>query len=240
MHPSDAALLAWIHGELGAGATAEVRDHVGRCDACDRRAREVREDDAGVDRLLRVLDHPVPALRPPASLAPRRRLSRSVLAASLGLLVAGAAAAMVPGTPVHRWIHDRLLSSPAPAPAPRRVSPPAVPPPAQAAGGVEVPVSPRLTVAFGAEEPGGVLTVTVADRPDVSLKAYGGAVAYQVGAGKIVVDNRRPAGRYALELPASVRRLAVVLDGRTIYDSDGSTPGTSGHDTIPLSTEHAR
>ncbi len=240
MHPSDAVLLAWIHGELGSGATAEVMDHLRRCDDCDRRSREVREGDAGVDRLLRVLDHPVPALRPPVSLDPGRRLRRPVLAAALGLLVAGAAAAAVPGSPVHRWIHDRLLSSPAPKPAPPRVSPPLVSPPAQAAGGVEVPVAPRLTVAFGAEEPGGVLTVTVADRADVSLKAFGGQVAYQVGAGKIGVDNRRPAGRYALDLPASVRRLTVVLDGRTIYDSDGSTPGSAGHDTIPLSAEHAR
>jgi anti-sigma factor RsiW len=239
VHPSDPVLLAWIHGELGSSATAEVMDHVRRCDDCGRRAREVREGDEVVDRLLRVLDHPVPALHPPASLAPRRRLRPSVLAASLGLLIAGAAAAAVPGSPVHRWIHDRLLSSPAPQPAPR-VSPPVVPPPAQAAGGIEVPVAPRLTVVFGAEEPGGVLTVTVADRADVSLKAFGGQVAYQVGAGKIGVDNRRPAGRYALDLPASVRRLTVVLGGRTIYDSDGSTPGSTGHDTIPLSTDHAQ
>ncbi len=240
MHPSDAALLAWIHGELGPGATAEMTDHLQACDACDHRAREIREGDAEEGRLLGVLDHPVPVLRPPDLLAPRRRFRRPILAASLGLLVAGAAAAAVPGSPVHRWIHDRLLSSPAQEPAPHHASSPPVPLPGQAAGGVEVPVAPWLTVAFGAEEPGGVLSVTVAERPDVSLKAFGGQVAYQIGAGRIVVDNRRPAGPYALELPAGVRRLTVVLGDRTIYDSQGSAPGTTGHDTIPLSAEHAR
>lgn len=238
MHPSDAALLAWTHGEFDAGVAAEVRDHVQGCGTCHARERELRDGDALVGRLLQTLDHPVPALRPPAALAPRRRVRRSVLAASLGLLIAGAAAAAVPGTPLHRWIHDRLLSSSAALPHP--VPPLAVPPPGQAAGGVEVPGTTRLTIAFGVEEQDGVLTVTVGDRSDVSLQAFGGAVGYQIGSGKIVVDNRRPAGRYALDLPASVRRLTVVLGNRTIYDSDGAALGTTGHDTIPLSTEHAR
>ena len=175
VHPSDATLLALIHGALAAGPASEVQAHVAKCAVCASTMSELRAGDEEVGLLLGTLDHPVPKLRPPATATRSPRLRRAALAASVALLVAGAAAAAVPGTPLHRWIHGRLdafghAASRPVAPAPARPSPPD----AQAAGGVEVPAMHGLTIAFAEPEPGGILTVTAAKRPYVSLRAYGG------------------------------------------------------------------
>ena len=241
MHPSDATLLTLIHGELAVGLKAEVQAHLAYCAACASTVGELRASDAQVGRLLGTLDHPVPRLDPPVTAAGTARLRRPVIAASVALLVAGAVAAAVPGTPLQRWIHGRRDASGHAETGPARPAP-ARPAPAddQAAGGVEVPALRGLTIAFGQPEQNGILTIAVADRPDASLRAFGGAVAYQVGEGRIVVDNRHPAGRYALEVPSRLRRLTVLLGGRVIFNSDGGPLGTAGRDTISLSTDRAR
>ncbi len=73
----------------------------------------------------------------------------------------------------------------------------------------------------------------------MTLHAFGGAVGYQVGDAKIVVDNRRPAERYALEIPADLRRLTVMLGGRVIFQSDSQPAGLPANGTISLSTDSA-
>jgi anti-sigma factor RsiW len=241
VHPSDATLLALIHGELAVGGKAEVQAHLAYCAACASTVGELRASDAQVSRLLGALDHPVPRREPPVTAAGTARLRRPVIAAAVALLVAAAVAAAVPGTTLQRWIHGRSDASGHAETGPARPAP-ARPAPTddQAAGGVEVPVSHGLIIAFGQPEPDGILTITVADRPDVSLRAFGGAVAYQVAEGRILVDNRRPAGRYALEVPSRLRRLTVLLGGRVIFNADGGLLGTAGRDTISLSTDQAR
>jgi anti-sigma factor RsiW len=240
VHPSDATLVAMIHGELTDGAAARLRAHLAECADCAALEAELRAGDSEVHRLLTVLDHPVPRLHPPVAAARVPLLRRAALAASLALLLAGAAAAAVPGTPLNRWIRDRLAPS-VPAGGHRTVQAPArAAPGMQAAGGVEVPATRELTLVFDEPEPAGLLTVARADRPDVSLRAFGGAVAYQVGDGRIVVDNRRPALRYALEIPMGLPRLTVLVGGRVVFDSDHRPLGATGRDTISLSTERAR
>jgi hypothetical protein len=119
---------------------------------------------------------------------------------------------------LNRWIRERIEpprgEAPHPAPAPVPTAP------AQAAGGIELPAPATLTVHFTAAQPGGVLTVTRGSRPVVSLRAFGGAVAYRVSDGRIVVDNSRPAERYALEIPARVSRLTVTAGELVIHRWD--------------------
>jgi len=233
MHPNDATLLALIHGELDDDAAATVRAHLSDCAACAASEAALRQGDKEIATLLRELDHAVPVLSPPAA-ASRPRLRHTALAASLALLLAGAAAAAVPGTSLNRWIRSRLDG--APPTAPRAGSPrpaPATTPPAQAAG-VNIPTPRSLVVSFAAPEPGGMLTVSAGARADAALRAYGGDVAYQVGDGRIAVDNRRPAGRYTLEVPATLSRLEVLVGARRVFDSAerplGATP-----DSVSLS-----
>jgi anti-sigma factor RsiW len=238
VHPSEAALLALLHGELPPPEASAARVHLAECGECAAGANELRRSDDEIGRLLGVLDHPMPRLAPPAAVPHGRSFRRAAIAAAAALFAAGVAAAAVPGTPLHRWIQARLE-------VPREpVSPPAAAAvraalPQQAAGGIEVPASSVLTVSFTEPQRRGLLTVSVADRPIVTLRAFGGAVAYQVGDQKIVVDNRRPAERYALEIPAGLRQLTVMLGGRVIYRSDARPRGTSPGDTISLSPDSA-
>jgi anti-sigma factor RsiW len=239
VHPTDATLLALIHGELATGAKAEAQAHLVYCAACASKMGALRAGDAQVGLLLGALDHPVPRLAPPETAARSPRIRRTALAASVALMLAGAAAAAVPGTSLHRWIHDRLAASGQNDSRPAAPSRPA-PVDVQAAGGVEVPAVDRLTIAFGLPERGGTLIVAPTERSDVSLRAFGGSVAYQVGKRRITVDNRRPAGRYVLEVPSGLRRLTVLLGDRVVFNSDGGRLGTAGPDTISLSIEQAR
>jgi hypothetical protein len=104
---------------------------------------------------------------------------------------------------------------------------------------VEIPVPRALVVSFVEPEPSGMLTLRATTRADASLQAYGGDVGYQVGDGRIEVDNRKPAGRYTLEVPAALSRLTVLVDGRAVFDS-GDRPLAPGLDSIPLAPPGAR
>jgi hypothetical protein len=234
MHPSEATLLALIHGELNDDAAAAVREHLSGCGACAGSEAALRESDQEIAILLRSLDHRAPVLRPPAP-ALRPRFRHTALAASLALLLAGAAAAAVPGTSLNRWIRSRLDG--APPTAPRAAPPLPAPAPAsqaQAAAGVEIPTPRTLVVSFAAPEPGGMLTVSTGDRADAALRAYGGDVAYRVGDGRIAVDNRRPAGRYTLEVPVTLGHLEVLVGARRVFDS-AERPLGANPDSVSLS-----
>jgi len=235
VHPSDETLLALIHGELGDRDAADARAHLGSCADCAARSAALRRGDAEIGALLSLLDHPVPSRPLPVPRSARPRRARPAIAAALGLLLAGAAAAAVPGTVVHRWIAARLGAAPERRPAPTA---PAPTPHEPQGGGVELPGSAPLTVSFAMAEPGGRLTVSAGARGGAMLHAFGGDVGYQVGRGRIAVDNRRPAGRYTLEVPRDLARLTVVVAGRTVFDSERRTLGAAA-DTISLAPESA-
>jgi hypothetical protein len=156
------------------------------------------------------------------------------------VFLAGAAAAAVPGTALNRWFRSQLAGAPPTAPRAASATPAASPTaPAQAAGGVEIPVPRALVVTFAESEAHGVLTVRATSRVDASLQAYGGDVAYQVSDGRIEVDNRKPAGRYTLDVPTGLSRLTVIVSGRSVFDS-AERPLASGLDSIPLAPADSR
>jgi anti-sigma factor RsiW len=234
MHPSDAALFGLVHDELPAGEVAAIRSHLAGCAECREREVGLRAGDAQIGALLRLLDHPVPARGAPEGRGSRFGVRRAALAASLAVFLAGAAAAAVPGTALNRWFRSQLGSATPTAPRAASPAPAAAPTaPAQVAGGVEIPAPRALVVTFAEPEPSGVLSVRATTRANASLQAYGGDVAYQVGDGRIEVDNHKPAGRYSLEVPATLPRLTVLVAGRAVFDS-AERPLTSGVDSIPL------
>jgi anti-sigma factor RsiW len=220
VHPTEASLLALVHGELDGRAAAAIRTHLSGCAECAAIETALRREDADVGALLRVLDHPVPSRSTPALPTPRFRFRNPALAASLALLLAGVAAAAVPGTALNRWVRGRLEGAPPTAPRAAPSVPTTAPTaPGQAAGGIEIPTPRALVLAFALPEPDGMLTVRTTDRADAALRAYGGDVAYEVADGRIQVDNRRPARRYMLEVPAALGRLTVLVADRPVFDS---------------------
>jgi hypothetical protein len=238
VHPTDATLLALLHGELDDRAASAERTHLATCAECAARAAALGRADAETGALLSLLDHPVPSRPMPVPRHARPRWARPAIAASLALLLAGAAAAAVPGTALHRWVVARFSAAPAPEPRPAPVAP--APRPAEAqAGGVELPGSGALTVTFAMPESAGRLMVSAGSRGGAVLHAFGGDVGYQVGKGRIAVDNRRPAGRYTLEVPADLARLTVVVAGRTVFDGEREKLAAIG-DSLALSLERAR
>ena len=236
MHPTDETLLALLHGELDDRAASDTQLHLASCAECAARSAALARADAETGALLSLLDHPVPSRPLPVPRQAGPRWARPAIAASLALLLAGAAAAAVPGTALHRWIAIRFGAAQEPRPAPVAPAPP--PPPAQA-GGVELPGSGALVVTFAEAEPTGRLTVSAGARGGAVLHAFGGDVGYQVGKGRIAVDNRRPAGRYTLEVPADLARLTVVVAGRTVFDGEREKLAAIG-DSLALSLERAR
>ena len=92
---------------------------------------------------------------------------------------------------------------------------------------------------FAVPESAGRLTVSAGSRGGAVLHAFGGDVGYQVGKGRIAVDNRRPAGRYSLEVPADLARLTVLVAGRPVFDSQRRALDAVP-DTVSLSPEPAR
>jgi anti-sigma factor RsiW len=238
VHPSDDTLLALIHGELDDRAAASARAHLASCGECAGRSAALARADAETDALLTLLDHPMTSRPMPVPRHAGPRWARPAIAASLALMLAGAAAAAVPGTALHQWIVSRFGAAPKTPPVTAPVAPAPPTPPTQA-GGVELPGSDALTVTFAAAEPAGRLMISVGTQPGAVLHAYGGDVAYQVGKGRIMVDNRRPAGRYTLEVPADLARLTVVVAGRPVFDSSRRRLDVVP-DTIRLSPGPAR
>ena len=236
MHPSDAILLALIHGEPDDRTAAHARAHLASCAECAGRSAALAKAETEVGALLSLLDHPVPFHPMPVSQPARPRWARPAVAASLALLLAGAAAAAVPATALHRWIAARLGAAPVTAAAPAA---PAPPPAHGQEGGVELPGTGALTVTFAVPEPAGRLTVSAGARRGAVLHAFGGDVGYQVGRGRIAVDNRRPAGRYSLEVPADLAHLTVLVAGRPVFDSERRALDAVPDTVSPLPGAHA-
>ena len=227
MHPTETTLLALVHRELSGARLEEVLAHMEHCADCEAKACAQLRADQEIAALLGHLDHPAPALRPPV--APRasragRRLRRAAIAASLAALSAAAAAAAVPGTHVHEWLRRHLPGAMHQAGAAAQP----VAPPRESVGGVTIPAATDLTIVFRQPQDTGALTLGVAAGPDATLRSWGGQVAYEISDGRIAVDNRRAALRYALELPPTVARLTVMLGDRVVFRGRGPQPGGAG------------
>jgi anti-sigma factor RsiW len=232
VHPTETTLLAFVHRELRSPALAEVAAHIESCPACEQQICELLRADEEIAQLLGRLDHPVPTLAEPVLLPRARRswVARALLAAGIAAVTTVVAAAAVPGWPLHDWIRARLpISSVAP------VRMPQTPVPAAEAGaaGIAIPAPSTLIVAFREPQTSGALTVTRSNHGEVSLRSWGGDVAYQVGDQRVAVDNRRPATRYTLEVPATVQQLTVLIGGRVAARKGPAELGALGDSTQP-------
>jgi hypothetical protein len=217
VHPTDESLLALIH-EQPVDDAAAIRGHITMCATCRTRFSELSADDATIASLLGSLDHPVRVGRPSFGAANAGRLRRAMLVAGAAATMAAAAAAMVPGSPVRRWIEQRE----APPAAATRTTPAPVAPSAAApidaplASGIAVPPTATMIVTFRHEQRGGVLEVRHTSGGDVYFRSRGGVTAYDVAEGQVSIDNQSAAETYMIDFPASVRKLQVRIGERTL------------------------
>lgn len=193
--------MSLVDGELFEGRAA-VRAHLEGCASCAGRLETLEHQRALIGDALRVLDaDPGPVevarravlarragtRRPPSrseagSLRARRSWWQTDLARAAGLvlLLAGAASAAIPGSPVRTWIEDRLGPEPEAQPAPEVDAPePAVPPSAEPApqeAGIEVAaLDGRLRISISGLASGGQVEVILVDGDRSGVYAPAGA-----------------------------------------------------------------
>lgn len=230
-HPNDGHLLAWLDGELEPQEETGVRDHIESCVECRGRADSLRRESEGLSRALLVFDEQAAGLADPGPLPVvaaldargRRRLRRTswslARAAGLILVAAGAAAALVPGSPVRAWLEslgedDRsVVVAPAvPAAGLKTPSTAAIEP---TAAGISVePEAGSLVIdlqGFGRDSNVHV-RLTGARRATVRVEGTPEVPRFVTGPGTLEVIGARE-GEIWVELPRSARDAVVLVDG---------------------------
>ncbi|MQA91797.1 MAG: hypothetical protein GEU90_16505 [Gemmatimonas sp.] len=234
VHLEEGALQALLDGELDREGTREAEHHLVSCAECGLRLADLQNASAVLSAALGHLDtrlvlsvSPGPLTAPPS--IRRRRWSTAPLRRAVVLLVTGAAAASatIPGSPVRRWIGERLALTPAPtafevspdveSPAPELASEP----PPESGVSVE-PIDGRLRIVFDDAAPGLQVRVRLADSPRGGVFAIGDATAarFQTAPGLIEV-LAAGAGEVRVEIPRSAASASVIIDGRPYLVKEG-------------------
>jgi len=178
-------------------------------------------DDGRIEELLRVLDHPVPAVTAEAIARRARRHRWPVRWAAAVLLLIGAAGAAFafPGSPLRRWVAGivaRWSGGPAtvapPSPAPRSDS---------GSAGLAVPPGDALVIQFEGAAAGEV-RVILADRPDVLVRAGTGRASFTSENRRLRIDARGVADTFAVEIPNAAPRVEIRVSGSRVFLKDGA------------------
>ena len=232
-HRTDGELQAYLDAELPRDEATGVAEHLMVCTDCRVRLGELRMAGEEFRQALGDLDTQ-PARPDPAAVMPlrlrqernagsrrtgfgRRALSR---AAILLLVAAGAAAAVVPGSPLRELI-ERLSSERA---EPAMVEVPARPvdqsePPAPGIGSITVtPVDGRVAVSVRRFATGSTIRVRFGSGPDASATLLSGlnGARFSVGPGSLFVvgPGNSTAGEILIELPRGLNSATVSVDGK--------------------------
>ncbi|MEX2608543.1 MAG: zf-HC2 domain-containing protein [Gemmatimonadota bacterium] len=226
-HVHEGVLQAWLDGELTASERSGVAEHLQGCLACRDHAAELRAAAERLGAALAFLD-----TAPPATLAaPRRRRSFATAfggglarAAGLVLLLAGGAAALIPGSPVRSLIVDAWRSLGAPVDTVVE-APPAEPVQEEIAarGGVAVtPVDGAVRVNLVAPSSDVHIRVQLVDaeQAEVDAERTGPAYGLTGGRGWIHIAGIE-AGRVTVQIPRSVHTATVEVDGRVLVRKVG-------------------
>lgn len=243
-HPPDDVLLAAGLGE-SCGSTTD-REHLARCAPCLDRSRRLADDQLAIGELLTLMDHELPAdAGAPPVLSRQGRMRRVVAVAGGGILLAiAAAASVIPGSPVRRWLSGDVADAPTPSVVSSPVAPSIVAA-TPAASGIAVAATPKLRVELKRSQPGGTMELVRSDGADVAFQSEGGAPAYAVASDRVIIDNQVPADLYRLVLPAGVRNVQVSVAGVVLlrWPEDSARFTVSLHPlraSIPLRTGSPR
>jgi hypothetical protein len=220
-HLDEATILTFRDG---GGVDDAAREHLEGCATCAAALASATARVEVIERTLAALDGPIEATAAKAGVRARLRSTEAVRAQRWGgrhlgraaamLLIAGGAAAALPGSPVTSLWNPPPSTSPEPLPAGSEVvetprTPFADPAPAGIAVGVEDGFV--LVVVRGAD-PGTELSVTWTDQPSARLNAPPGS-RFTYSAGRVEVDASR--GPLHIELPRNAGRVSLQVDGRS-------------------------
>lgn len=220
-HLDDGTLQAFLDDELPPLARAAAAEHLLGCEACRGVRDELTHASAVFAGAVAVLDIRAPE-RKEAALPGRTRRGLGagslVKAASLTLLLAAAASAAVPGSPVREWIVQAV------APTPDAPEPPVEEPSAPAAEALPVGVSlvpaGRVVVVVTGME-GVTLRLAETDDSSVGVTAKGAVTdpVFRTAPGRIEVRGA-VGGEVTIELPRSLADARVVVDGEVYAEKE--------------------
>jgi anti-sigma factor RsiW len=230
-HPNDGHLLAWLDGELEPEEGTGVREHLESCAECAGRVEALRGESEGFSHAMLALDERAAGIADPGPLpvaaalstARGRRLRNTgwslARAAGLILVATGAAAALVPGSPVREWIESlgdgEQSGVVAPAESASEAAPGSEDPTALGPTAISVePLAGELVVSlqgFGRDSNVHV-RLTDALRASVRVEGSPEVPRFVTGPGTLDVIGETE-GEIWVELPRSVRDAVVEVDG---------------------------
>lgn len=242
-HLAEGTLQAYLDDEVTGRDRAAAAEHLLVCGECRAALDALRAANALLSEALAELDVAVPAGSPRRALRKRARYRGASLvrAAILVLMVAAAASATVPGSPVREWI-AQAVTPPAD---------PAVPEAAPVESVVEAPAVGRASAPAGIAIPGlraadivvnGLRGATIrlvrTDGTGMAVSAVGGEQdpLFRMGSGRIEVVGGS-GGVLLVEVPRDLASFRLVVDGERYAESAGGAlrvvrPGERDGDAI--------
>ena len=213
-HLDDGTLQGFLDGELPSRERAAAAEHLMACEAYQAVRDELVQANAVVAEAMAVLDGAVPERSAPMPAASGRRWlgSGSLLkAASLTLLLAAAASAAVPGSPVREWIVRAIAPEAPEATAPVAEVPEAAP--ELMPMGVSMLPDGAVEVAV-TDLDGATLRLVETDGESAGVSVLGAEVdpVFRTAPGRIEVRGG-VGGVVTIELPRSLASARVVVDG---------------------------
>lgn len=217
MHLDTEQLERLLHGELDPAQEGLLRSHLRVCSYCAGRLEQAAEEERQVFAALRWLDHPVPEVSAEAITSRRSpgQVGLRRVAAGVVLVLAGTGALYaVPGSPLPGMLHEVLTGN---APAE-----PASPETSQAySSGVAVAPGDDLDLVFASWQERGHATVRLVDAGELTIRALGEPVAFDVGIRRLTIANRDATADYEILIPRTAPSVRIHVGGTLIMRKDG-------------------
>jgi hypothetical protein len=235
MHVDSGTLQAMLDDEVGARDRMTVQAHLVSCTECAAEFDELRQLAAEARSAFAMLDAYAPMLEgrvrvdPAVRRVQKRGFARFMpaslaRAAALILLVAGAASAAIPGSPVRRLAGDlierasRLLAA---NNVPELTQAPVAETPApivrDTTGGQAVQLADgAVRIEIYSATPGASIRVRVVNDRDAWVKTFGVPARYRSGSGWMNVYDVDAEGA-VVDLPRGARVASVAVNGNLFY-----------------------
>lgn len=215
-HLAEGTLQAYLDDEISGRDRAAAAEHLLVCGECRSELDGLKRANQRLSAALADLDVPTPAGVSPRAVRARARVGSPLLrAAVMVLLVAAAASATVPGSPVREWIAQAVRpADTAPEPVPAAPIEEPVPERPASPAGIAVPGLRDVDVVVSGLQ-GATIRLVPTDGTGVAVSARGGErdPLFRMAAGRIEVVGGA-GGELVVEVPRTRTSMRLVVDGR--------------------------
>lgn len=241
MHLEDERIQRILHGELAGPADPTLSRHLEECHACRLLLEEARREEERIFRLLGTIDRPAPRVDLAALTARAARRSAGWGRWAAGVLLALGAVGVAyaaPGSPFPGWVSRVGEWITGPSAAPTTAGPPAPGDPVTA--GIAVTPGERFSIRFRAAQAVGRITVSVAEGPNIVLRAVNGVVTFTTDVDRLTVANEGATADYEVELPRAAPWVEIQVGERRLILKQGSrlvtdaTADSGGRYVVPV------